>query len=97
MPPINPNDPAFAHDGNAIIVKDEILNDPELLGKVEALAFFHKGLTKREYFAAMAMQGCLASCPEGIRWNPKEAPLPYEAWAASSIRMADALIKELSK
>lgn len=43
------------------------------------------GLTKRELFAAAAMQGMLASCPEGIRFNPKVQKLPWEAWAVWEI------------
>ena len=45
------------------------------------------GLTKREYFAALAMQGILASAPG---WRKDEA-------AQFSLGYADALIAELSK
>ena len=47
-------------------------------------AHFH-GLTKREYFAAIAMQGMAMS------------DLKFEDIAHDSVKMADALIKELDK
>jgi hypothetical protein len=43
------------------------------------------GLTKREYFAAMAMQGVLAS------------PFEYDDVAKAALNFADNLIKELNK
>jgi len=51
------------------------------------------GITKREYFAAMAMQGILAFSgdedPDPIReWD-------YEAFAECSVKAADALLKQL--
>lgn len=46
--------------------------------------YFNAGLTKREYFAAMAMQGLTAKY--GLVKNPHEA-----------VELADALIKELNK
>lgn len=53
------------------------------------------GITKREYFAGLAMQGILSSCPEGM---PNAAgSLPYKAWAIASVEMADALILELNR
>ena len=48
------------------------------------------GLSKRELFAAMALQGMLCYC--GFRPEGDEQPR-----AASAVRMADALIKELNK
>lgn len=48
----------------------------------------YSGLTKREYFAAMAMQG-LCSDNQGI-WSNAEI-------AEYSVRHADALINELNK
>lgn len=45
------------------------------------------GLTKREYFAAMAMQGCLAS---GFQAS-------MDKHAESAVAAADALITELNK
>lgn len=47
------------------------------------------GLTKREYFAAMAMQGMQADNP-GLGCTP-------EYIAKYAVRMADALIAELNK
>jgi len=49
--------------------------------------FRSDGLTKREHFAAMALQGLLAS---DVRDNP-------EGFATYSVKAADALIKELNK
>lgn len=50
----------------------------------------HGGLTKREYFAAMAMQGMLAS---GIS-ERNSGPVSL---AMSAVEQADALIAELEK
>lgn len=49
---------------------------------------FH-GLTKREYFAAIAMQGMLS--------NPENAHVYYEKIVQTSILYADKLIEELNK
>jgi len=61
----------------------------------------HPGLlTKRELFAAMAMQGIL-SCPlsEGAALKAHEMgpKVMLEIWAGSAVQHADALIAELEK
>ena len=48
------------------------------------------GMTKREYFAAMAMQGILAAHESGVT-------LYYAGMALNAVECADALIKELEK
>lgn len=54
------------------------------------------GLTKREYFAAVAMQGLLAnSYNDGF--NKPLSHASNEEIAVMSVGQADALIKELSK
>lgn len=45
----------------------------------------NKGLTKREYFAGLAMQGMASS------------DLTYEDIAHDAVKMADAILKELDK
>ena len=45
----------------------------------------NKGLTKREYFAGLAMQGMASS------------DLTYEDIAHDAVKMAEALLKELDK
>lgn len=45
----------------------------------------NKGLTKREYFAGLAMQGMASS------------DLTYEDIAHDAVKMADALLAELNK
>ena len=51
----------------------------------------YKGLTKREYFAAMAMQGILANSSDGlVGWN-------YRIICENSVIAADALIAALNK
>ena len=53
------------------------------------------GLTKREYFAAMAMQGLLSSdIPESTGNTPADR---RSYLARTSIQIADALIAELNK
>src|SRR5687767_14253421 len=49
-----------------------------------------QGITKREYFVAMAMQGLLAP---GVFQTPTD----YEYTAMLAIRMADALLKQLGE
>lgn len=54
------------------------------------------GLTKREAFAAMAMQGWLAGCENA--YNEFTGPATYAATAAKAcVTFADALLKELAK
>ncbi len=50
--------------------------------------FLNYGLTKREYFAAMAMQGLISNSLSGRGPN---------GCAQDSVRFADALIEELNK
>jgi hypothetical protein len=50
------------------------------------------GLTIRQHFAAMAMQGLLA-CPEPDPNNP----LSLKEFAAAAVKCADALIAELNR
>jgi hypothetical protein len=58
-------------------------------GNHDAFPCVQQGLTKRELFAAMAMQGMLAN-PELDRINNKEI-------SKASINIANALIEELNK
>lgn len=51
------------------------------------------GLTKREYFAAMAMQGLLASRKEWV----SDGRSNFEIAASLSLKYADALLAELNK
>lgn len=75
---MNPNDPAF-------------LTEPKVFYKnsrTDADFDLSYGLTKREYFSAMAMQGLLANSDVEVQC------INIEAMAVSR---ADALIAELSK
>jgi hypothetical protein len=54
----------------------------------ERLECSDSGLTKREYFAAMAMQGICANLSS--RLKPSEA-------AETSVKIADALIQQLNQ
>jgi hypothetical protein len=51
---------------------------------------YSPGMTKREYFAAMAMQGILASFAEGFSCS-------YPRVAATAVDCADALLAALAK
>jgi len=55
------------------------------------------GLTKREYFAAMAMQGLLALPTPMTKVEGVSDLTSAERWAKLSLLMADALIAELGK
>lgn len=50
----------------------------------------YAGLTKREYFAAMAMQGIIANAPNGHLSNSTEGSRMVIQWA-------DAVLAELEK
>lgn len=52
----------------------------------------NNGLTIREHFAAMAMQGLLAAQIHGFTDVPAKGP-----YASMAVGMADALIAELAK
>lgn len=62
---------------------------------VDDRGYTHSGLTKREHFAAMVMQGILSSNPEYLHGNVAR-PVRV-AVAAESVIYADALIEELNK
>lgn len=55
------------------------------------------GLTKREYFAALAMQGMLASLTGGRSngWAPDKTQIV--SYCKEAVQFADALIEELNK
>jgi hypothetical protein len=74
----NPNDPAF-YDASEMDVK------PEHIAKGWK---YRPGLSKREYFAAMAMQGLCAS---------SDTSVPQDILIGWSVGMADALIAALNK
>ena len=59
------------------------------------IAEYADGLTKREYFAAMALQGWLAGCQNA--YSEFTGKAKYAATAAEcSVKFADALIKALT-
>ena len=78
----NPNDPAYTCS-MPVMAKN---NEDGLLYKVGEQP--RAGLTIREYFAAMAMQGLLARSTDRAQ---------TEMLMEGSVEMADALIAELSK
>lgn len=63
----------------------------ELKGEVDEVAAEigknYQGLTKREHFAAMAMQGMVSTVSDGH--------VAYEVLASDAVRLADALLKAL--
>lgn len=74
-------------------------NDPVDTHEVRTDFYIFKGLTKREYFAAMAMQNFLAGMftyYDHTMLNSDSGALPA-AVAKYSCEMADALIVELNK
>lgn len=58
--------------------------------------YTHDGLTKREYFAAMAMQGFCANPETNRPLNDKDEDLKI-ALSRVSVKLADALIEQLNK
>jgi hypothetical protein len=73
----NGNEPAFAKAG--WYANPDVFVDEQL------------GMTKREYFAAMAMQGFLSQVTENFGWNEGEET------AEAAVTQADALIEALNK
>jgi len=63
---------------------------PELLKFKDGSEIVNMGLTKREYFAAMAMQGMHANSSFTKIWT-------YENIAEWSVQQADSLIEALNK
>ncbi len=78
-----PNSPAFAKA--AFYHPDGGIDHPQ------------EGLTKREYFAAIAMQGLLTRVPKRENYQVDLGILESQRIAAESVIMADKLIEELNK
>jgi hypothetical protein len=72
----NPNDPAFSQGLKNFDAVDSVS--------------YHAGLSKREYFAAMAMQG-LSAAMQPLKQIECDLVSEY------CVQMADALIAELNK
>lgn len=64
--------------------------------EINARYFAQQGLTKRELFAAMAMQGWLAGCGNAYSEFTGPAAVPHIA-AESAVKFADALLAALSQ
>lgn len=60
-------------------------------------AWWECGLTKRELFAAMAMQGAMVGLGAVAHQIPTVDPVDPEALAIDACKMADALLAELEK
>lgn len=83
----NPNDPAYPGESKQFAISKALLLEkhPELEKEILELRSHVGGLTKREYFAAMALQGL---CSQAIFVG---------SHTSRAVEMADALIAELSK
>ena len=75
-----PEQPLIAGNANAIIGNSALQNDTSL------------GLTKREYFAGLAMQGLISSCDWNVTIFNKDL---IEATSKNAIELADELLKQL--
>ena len=80
------NEPAFPHSKRNWTGDDKN-------GQYESIA--DGGLTKREYFAAMAMQGVIQNPAAG--YGPADKRAGAIIIAEAAVMMADALIAELEK
>jgi hypothetical protein len=69
---------------------DQAFATPPVFSEAFGLAIQEKGLSKREYFAAMAMQGVCANSSITERAS-------YKTMAELSVKQADALIEALNK
>ena len=79
-----------ANDGGPAFPAEEWIDsvDPSIVNPIR-----HKGMTLRDYFAAKAMQGLIASHEEGYWWKCNS----YTMGARYSYRFADAMLKERAK
>lgn len=75
-------------NNSAFPQKIPVLNDCMLIGHE-----FVPGLTKREYFAAKAIQGLATK----LIYTADYKTINFEAMASSAVQMAEALIAELAK
>jgi hypothetical protein len=82
----NPNDPV-GMNAHANLVPEEM--PVEWVSRIISQTQAANGLTKREFFAALAMQGMIAGS-QGLRITVSE-------FAKQSVLLADALIAELNK
>ena len=82
----NPNEPAYP----VAVRRTENYMDEGGYGRSRIVTVHEGGLTIREYFAALAMQGNLASWPNACE-------LDQTAIAIDAVNLADALIAELNK
>lgn len=84
----NPNDPAFGHTAVEMVESAlQSCGDPREI--------HYRGLTKREYFAVVAMQGILSN--SYIWENAALLKLTNEVTTSWAIKFADSLIAELNK
>ncbi len=89
----NPNEPAFLKSSKQVTEPSQMAPQGQVTYEVPCY-----GLTKREYFAAMALQGMMSlNPPDMFQWaDPKDGTVGD--WVAiNCVQVADALIKELSK
>ena len=84
-----PEDPRAVHNGN-----DPAYSSPSFVSPNGDIAWGAPGLTKRELFDAMALQGLLSNYPACIQAGFKDARGDFEEFA---LMRADALLRELSK
>lgn len=73
--------------------------EPALPTKEEfdSVVYNYMGLTKREYFAGLAMQGLLSNSAWMKEFEGGEYIMPADVVSELSTRMADQLLKELEK
>ena len=74
--------------------RSSITGDEPATGIVQGREFFEPGLTIRQHFAAMAMQGLLANKYFQVY---KEGELSTDKLSRTAVDAADALIEELNK
>lgn len=90
MGKLDGNDPAFAIDvKNWILTTEQLEKHPGLENDLRRIVIRSQGLTKREWFAGLAMQGLI---------KDSESPfLHAEVISEKAVKQADALIAELAK
>lgn len=87
-PTLSPEDNPSAQRPPAFPSKFRIVKPNQITGKSVVFDVLNTGLTKREFFASMALQGYLANSQEG-QW--------CESIAKMAVDQADLLIKQLEQ
>jgi hypothetical protein len=79
-------------------IDDQVIAQAKASGVIIKHEIQHQGLTKREHFAAMAMQGMLANTDMmKVVIHSDEFASPWDDFAAQAVQQSDALLAALEE